>query len=107
HSVRSRESQSDSTNLGYKDQSGVADGIYSPRSCGSADVAKEFARTRLLFCEVSGRGSQQIHLIERVLFEDLKLIGELQASPLTSILSPGGERRITSRIGAGGGRFLP
>jgi hypothetical protein len=89
HPVRSRASQSDSRNRVCKDQSGVADGIYSPRSCGSADVAKEFAHTRLLFCEVSGRGSQRIHLIERVLFEELKLIGELQASPLTSILSPG------------------
>lgn len=107
HPVRSRASPSDSRNRVCKDQSGVADGIYSPRSCGSTDVAEEFAHTQLLFCEVSGRGSQRIHLIERVLFEELKLIGELQASPLTSILSPGGERRITSRIGAGGGRFLP
>ena len=54
HPVRSRASQSDSRNRGCKDESGVADGIYSPRSCGSADVAKEFAHTRLLFCEVSG-----------------------------------------------------
>jgi hypothetical protein len=100
HPVRSRASQSDSRNRVCKDQSGVAGGIYSPRSCGFANVAKEFAHTQFLFCEVSGRGSQRIHLIERVLFEELKLIGELQASPLTSILSPGGGRRITSCIGA-------
>ena len=92
HPVRSRASQSDSRNRGYKDQSGVADGIYSPRSCGSADVAKEFAHTRLLFCEVSGRGSQRIHLMDRVLFREVKLIGRRHVAPhLNPFPSPRGK----------------
>lgn len=93
HPVRSRAAQSDSRNRGCKDESDVADGIYSPRSCGSADVAKEFAHTRLLFCEVSGRGSQQIHLMDRVLFREVKLIGRRHvASPAqSSPLHPRGE----------------
>ena len=105
HPVRSRASQSDSRNRGYKDQSVVADGIYSPRSCGSADVAKEFARTRLLFCEVSGRGSQQIHLMDRVLFREVKLIGRRHVAPRSQSFpftkGKGGPLRAS---GAPGGR---
>jgi hypothetical protein len=92
HPVRSRASQSDSRNRGRKDESGVADGIDSPRSCGSADVAKEFAHTRLLFCEVSGRGSQRIHLMDRVLFREVNLsAGDTLRPQLNPPPSPRGE----------------
>ena len=78
---------------------------YSPRSCGSADVAKEFARTRLLFCEVSGRGSQQIHLMDRVLFREVKLIGRRHVAPPSQSFpftkGKGGPHRAS---GAPGGR---
>jgi len=59
HPARSRASRSDSRNRVCKDQSDVVDGIYSLRSCDSADVARESAHSQLLFCEVSGAVHQE------------------------------------------------
>jgi len=82
HPVRSRASQSDSRNRVCKDQSGVADGIYSPRSCGSADVAKEFAQVRLPSFATRERDSRRLTLLAKSTSE------KADENPLTSILSP-------------------
>ena len=87
HPVPRRVSKPDNRNPGRTGRPDVIAGICNRRNSDFANDAREYARNLLHSCGDNGRGSLGGLLNERYLFR------EEISPPLTSILSPSGERK--------------